>query len=76
MSARCKVLGTRKAGQTQIAHVQIGQLFGDVPCSSTVKPGLGKLKMTFKTVQGRLTCSLFVLPETASAAEQVAILGA
>lgn len=46
-----------------IAHVQVGQYFGDVPAEEGVKPGLADLRNRIRVKQGRLESVLRVYPE-------------
>jgi len=43
------------------AHIQLGEIWADVPCDDSVVPGPASLRITFKDYQGRLQSFLRVV---------------
>jgi len=52
---------TPKAG-LYFAHIQIDDIWADVPCTNDVTAGNASLRITFKEYQGRLQSHMRVVP--------------
>ena len=61
---QCQVLAIRQTtGGMYVAHVQVGQFFGDVPAEEGVKPGRAELRNKLRVRNGRLESVLRVYPD-------------
>jgi len=63
-SIHCKVLGVRDTAKGfRVAHVQVGQFFGDVPADDgIVAPGSAFLETRLRVRMGRLEIGLKAYP--------------
>ena len=59
----CKVVAIKTPKpDMSFAHIQLGEIWADVPCESSTALGEAKLVITFKDFQGRLQVSMRVHP--------------
>lgn len=59
---KCKILAVKNPRTDMFfAHIQLGEIFADVPCMPDVVIGDASLVITFKDYQGRLQSSMKVV---------------